>query len=260
MSTRKKPLSPLQQAYNKARQLLKRRVAYAEQRGYVFPESPIPEIPKRIRAGSVRRLERLTSSVLKRRTSKGQAEYRAKKRADKQREDKQRKKKKPVPKELKARDAFYTTRAKKKGRGKPPKQSDKVMDYINDVTQRWDGYKYEDYVRMMQQIGDFSPQRNWSQDYGEQKARIRGVLSNIIAGAIQSEGEETVMRRLEDSGEDIDDLVGYVLYGSDSAKVQSNLNKLTEIMYGRPLSMSEAISVSELQEGYTSFDDIDDEY
>ena len=85
-------------------------------------------------------------------------------------------------------------------------------------------------------------------------------MSNIIAGAIQSEGEETVMRRLEDSGEDIDDLVGYVLYGSDSAKVQSNLNKLTEIMYGRPLSMSEAISVSELQEGYTSFDDIDDEY
>ena len=59
---------------------------------------------------------------------------------------------------------------------------------------------------------------------------------------------------------EFDDLVGYVLYGSDSAKVQSNLNKLTEIMYGRPLSMSEAISVSELQEGYTSFDDIDDEY
>ena len=220
--------------------------------GYEFASKPIPEIPKRITEASIRRLERLTTGVLRRRTRKGQAEYR------KQRREEAKKVQKALPKEVKPRDAYYRSKPKKKGTGTPPKITDKVMEYLNDVTQRWDGFKYENYVRMTSTIADWTPQRGWSDDYMAHKEALRSTLSRLIDGAVKSEGLETVMRRLEEV-DGLDDLVGYVLYGSDDDKVQQNLSRLAAIMYGRPLTVGEAKAISAMQEGQTSYTE-EDEY
>ena len=61
---KKKKVSKTVTAYNKARQLLKRRIKRLESRGYMFPDNIIPDKPKRITQASVRRLERITLDTL----------------------------------------------------------------------------------------------------------------------------------------------------------------------------------------------------
>lgn len=61
---KKKKVSKTVTAYNKVRQLLKRRIKRLESRGYILPDNIIPDKPKRITQASVRRLEKITLDTL----------------------------------------------------------------------------------------------------------------------------------------------------------------------------------------------------
>lgn len=60
----KRKLSPIAQQYRKERKRIQNQMRRMEKRGYIFEKNPLPSIPKKITAGSVRRLEQLTTKKL----------------------------------------------------------------------------------------------------------------------------------------------------------------------------------------------------
>ena len=60
----KRKSSPIAQQYRKERKRIQNQMRRMEKRGYIFEKNPLPSIPKKITAGSVRRLEQLTTKKL----------------------------------------------------------------------------------------------------------------------------------------------------------------------------------------------------
>lgn len=64
MAKRQKRTSEAQKEYTKQRRRIQQFITRAEKRGYLFSADVLPPKPKRITKASIRRLEKLTSSVL----------------------------------------------------------------------------------------------------------------------------------------------------------------------------------------------------
>jgi len=64
MAKRKKKPTALQQEYAKQRKRIRQFITRAEKRGYEFPESALPQKPKRITKASVERLRKITPESL----------------------------------------------------------------------------------------------------------------------------------------------------------------------------------------------------
>ena len=76
MARAKKPISPLEQEYRKQRRRVQQFIRRAEKRGYLFPETALPERPKRITRRSVERLRNITPEKLyKKAVYGGEATY-----------------------------------------------------------------------------------------------------------------------------------------------------------------------------------------
>lgn len=60
----KRKSSPIAQQYRKERKRIQNQMRRMEKRGYIFEKNPLPSIPKKVTAGSVRRLEQLTTKKL----------------------------------------------------------------------------------------------------------------------------------------------------------------------------------------------------
>ena len=60
----KRESATVKEAYKRERNRIQRQVNRMKKRGYIFEKNPLPSIPKKITAGSVRRLEQLTTKKL----------------------------------------------------------------------------------------------------------------------------------------------------------------------------------------------------
>jgi hypothetical protein len=65
MATKRKKLTPLQQAYKHEFQRIMRAVKRAEKQGYIFDEDKLPKVPKKISRHSVTRLQKIKPADLK---------------------------------------------------------------------------------------------------------------------------------------------------------------------------------------------------
>lgn len=64
MAKPKRKQTPTQKAYHAQVRRIKQFIRRAGKRGFIFPEDLLPKVPKRITAGSVRRLKRITPEKL----------------------------------------------------------------------------------------------------------------------------------------------------------------------------------------------------
>ena len=105
-------------------------------------------------------------------------------------------------------------------------------------------------------INNWSESILWSEELKRIKRADRNTLKSVLDGAINSLGREQVIRNCVNHERDLIDIVNRVLYGSGSKYkeysaregVQIDINKFTEILYGRPLTVAESKEVSEMME------------
>lgn len=96
----------------------------------------------------------------------------------------------------------------------------------------------------------------WSEELKRIKRNDRNTLKSVLDGAINSLGREQVIRNCVNHERDMIDIVNRVLYGSGSKYkeysaregVQIDINKFTEILYGRPLTVAESKDISDMME------------
>ena len=96
----------------------------------------------------------------------------------------------------------------------------------------------------------------WSEELKRIKRNDRNTLKSVLDGAINSLGREQVIRNCVNHERDLIDIVNRVLYGSGSKYkeysaregVQIDINKFTEILYGRPLTVAESKDISDMME------------
>ena len=105
-------------------------------------------------------------------------------------------------------------------------------------------------------INNWSESILWSDELKRIKRADRNTLKSVLDGAINSLGREQVIRNCVNHERDLIDIVNRVLYGSGSKYkeysaregVQIDINKFTEILYGRPLTVAESKDISDMME------------
>lgn len=105
-------------------------------------------------------------------------------------------------------------------------------------------------------INNWSESILWSEELKRIKRADRNTLKSVLDGAINSLGREQVIRNCVNHERDLIDIVNRVLYGSGSKYkeysaregVQIDINKFTEILYGRPLTVAESKDISDMME------------
>lgn len=96
----------------------------------------------------------------------------------------------------------------------------------------------------------------WSEELKRIKRNDRNTLKSVLDGAINSLGREQVIKNCVNHEKELIDIVNRVLYGSGSKYkeysardgVQIDINKFTEILYGRPLTVAESKDISDMME------------
>ena len=124
-----------------------------------------------------------------------------------------------------------------------PREIDQVLSMIEDLVNHWD------------------ESITWSESLKNVKRADKDTLKNILDGAIQSLGREQVAMNCLEHQDDLMDIVNRVLYesgdkykqyGIDSGRtgVQRDLNKFSELLYGRSLTVDESREISEIMERF----------
>lgn len=140
---------------------------------------------------------------------------------------------------------------------KPDKKWKDEHDYSDTPANQTD----EVLKRLEEMIEEWQPNPAWSTDLIKDKKRERNTLKNIVDGAIKRDGRDKVAERAEDNASEIIALANEILYESGGTKfdyfnkrdtVRFDLNRIAELLNGRPLDMEESADLTDLSE--------DDEY
>lgn len=107
-------------------------------------------------------------------------------------------------------------------------------------------------------IREWEPGITWSAGMKVAKRSDRNILSSILEAAIAQWGEEEVVRRLQNSAEDINHLLDVVLYESGGGegfntgreRAQAALVRMASILKGERLTLEERIEYSEAEEAF----------
>lgn len=220
-----KKLTKNQQAYQNAVRNLQRRVKRAEAAGVRF-DAVIPEKPNRIYKRDIDRLNALRGEAL---YAKGTA-YVGESLTGK------------VGGELLYREQRQSNRTQAQ-----------LSRAINAATRDPRQNLTAEVLRQaLADINNFNPPRNWSQYMSALKRQDKNLLLSYLYQAIKSEGVQPVAARLEANKEKWDNAVFAVLLESKDNKVKENLNKIVEILKGRPLTNEDSIEINEYYENYIS--------
>ncbi len=238
--------------YNRQRRRLSQFFRRATARGYVWEKSFIPSIPKVITEASVRRLKNLTPERLYKKAYKivdhetGEL----------------------IPGE-KARKLERKESAKKAAE---TRKKNKLKKEINDALKKDTSGFYEKEIKQdypfaseviinnfMSQIEQWTPKAIWSDVFQAIKEGDKNTLKNIINGAINDQGIDSVAVRIEENANELNDLFSEILYGSGSAEyeihsgrkqVQLDLQRIASIVRGRSLTPKESLSIMNAMEDY----------
>lgn len=105
-------------------------------------------------------------------------------------------------------------------------------------------------------INNWTPSSLWSEELKRIKTTDRNTLKSVFDGAVSSLGREQVIRNCIGNEFELISIVQGVLYTSGSTYkdysaregVQIDIQKFTEILYGRPLTVAESKDITDMME------------
>lgn len=241
MRKKKRIKSEIEKKYYKERKLVLQRISRAKKRGFVVPEKILPAIPKKITAGSIRRLEKLSAKYIQEKS-----EYKGKKGAEARREYR----KDFVAKRKSSRKA---NKAEEK---ESAREEEPYYDYNDGYEEGYesgygDGYNagrqvevelpeeselvYQEIIRMLSDPSGNRLQSN--------------IALNFLNSEIEKRGFNDVMRTINESPDELKDDAHTIAYVSDGRQgqdqIQTALNEFIVLISGRALSQKEAEGISE---------------
>jgi hypothetical protein len=274
---RKKQASSLVSEYRHERKMALQRKRRLEKKGFVFPDGVIPDIPKNITAGSVRRLKKLTPKKLQEmgslKTEEGKSltgasarlKYQQKYKAQRKATRKKRKKQKgielrKIARETAKESGFPTTEKVIKTieteedlktylmdieeflANKERAEEDNVNDGFEELEEEPESLPWDD---------DFYP--NESDLIYEEIIRILNdgfnrdacqVALDSLNEKIQKVGFNQTMQIINATSDDLLEAANVIAYSSDQEEVESSLSAFITVINGEPLTAEQAQEIS----------------
>ena len=218
---------------------IKRFIRSAEARGYTFPDSVVPKLPKRVTVATIRRLDKIRPATLYKKavyTSPEGVQVSGTKRRTQERSEQARKAAET------RRRRFIEDRGAAPGvSGKPAQEAAFALNTIEEIL----------YVIDNREIKEswWKHTRNPLGQYKEEDAnRLRSVLEQAIA----EQGLEAVAARIAENAQAIGELSTQALQGrGDRSRehgreaVNTLVKKCAAILRGRKLTASESLELTE---------------
>ena len=276
--------------YHKERARIKRLVSFYEKRGFEFQNVKIlPDIPKKITEGSIRRLQKITKETIQGKgtyTNKETGKTITGKTYIKQQKQKKYKPKSTSKKKAKeTREKHYKSGKRKKGKGKVPEaategianlydeMSNKPYSSYTDSDSKWYSDNETAYLseqdenyltyfnQQVDEINSWSPKSVWSANLQQIKASHRSQLISIFRKAISRLGKLQVARNIANHMAELTEMVNKILYagsGKDAIRmfdeIHNDLKRLPNILEDRALSIEESQPYTDAMETEEIFD------
>ena len=266
MRKKKRIKSEIEKIYYKERKLVLQRVSRAKKRGFVVPEKILPAIPKKITAGSIRRLKKLSAKYIQEKS-----EFKGKKGAEARREYKK---------------EFVEKRKTSKKTNKIKKIIQKILELDSRFSEPdllklseadlWrlyeeekekketdleeEGYEsgYRDGYNAEKQVEVELPEES-ELIYQEIMRILRSganrnycfVGINYLNSEINSRGFQEVMKTINESPEELKSDSNIIAFASDQEQIQMALSEFITLVSGRVLDSKESMKVAEeIEESY----------
>lgn len=262
-------MTPNQLAYAKAQKNLQKRIKNAEKGGYVFFENVVPTTPKRITKKHIDELNEIKGRKLYTHAQYVAPEtgeliggiegmhLKRKKAASKARMAKQAKRKS---------DSFFEDDYYPDG---GEIAYDNVMDEYISKTYSDTAPDYEEQVnKLLSELEQDTPDylvnmrgKRYKKrlDAIEESTRCKNVLLRVTVNAIANTSKSALGWALHQNADEVNSLVQYIMYGSDSTKIQTATNRLAEIINGGALTMDELMTIGDTDSYNEDYESIDDE-
>lgn len=252
--SKKKKLTPNQDKYKELQKRLKRKLRDVKKRGFTpnsaFDENILNELPKRVTEASLKKLQEIRENIYDylRYYSPLREVYIS---------GTERKKQEQVES---ARKAAETRREN-------ARRTDKFWEDYEDQF----GYDYskgyleslpEESLQAIQQIeeilDEWSPNSNWNSELQALKQEDKDTIKNVFDGARQSLGDDVVARNIINNQTELLSILNNALYdsgnkykvfsGSGREGMRKAIERITAILYGRPLTVQESINITSISE------------
>lgn len=187
---------------------IKRFVKAAEKRGYTFSDTVIPSMPKKITAGTLRKVKKITPKTL-------------------------------------YQKAVYTTPTGKKISGTARKKQETLAAAKKSAyTQK--AKRVLRTVREM--LANWAPDPRWTQPLVNIKEEAKNSVESILEGAINRLGEKQVAYNLEKHAKEVIKLVDEIIYGQSGKKfregglqdIQKNKAAFMTCCYDSPVTVEQS--------------------
>ena len=209
-------MTDLQKEYNKQRRRIQTFISRKKKEGYIWLTNPLPDKPKKITPGSIRRLAKIRPEQLYK-----QANYIN-----------------PFTGELVAGIEGKSIRKEIRNQRSTPTATSVILDNY-----------YEKLYQIKEKIDTMQPTSSSKWRTAQQQTNIN-TLKGIFYSAYNSDKEE-LARSLNNANQNINDMLDEIAYDSDSdGKVKASINEFARLINGRELTMQEYRSLSDMQEQY----------
>lgn len=194
--------------YMKERRRIQSFIYRRKKEGYIIPEGLLPKIPKKITLGSVNRLRKLTSDVLYKKIE------------------------------------YIDLETGKKLAGKKPKQKEQKQKIEKKLPNS------DDIIinNVLSELRKYVPSSAQNRFLNELKKEAIADVENIIFGAINLYGKNTVARRLEKNAVRVHRLIIVIMVSSDSKEIGMSVTELMQIIYNGSLSLEERKAIDNAME------------
>lgn len=228
---KRNPRTKAEKEYNKELKRIKAFIRRASKRGYTFDDSIIPPKPKKVTKASVKKLKKITPKTMYQK-----AEFLNPQTGDTITGTEGRKfERRLAAHKAQLTKAIKSTIKKQKPTTELPKQGDIILHNVRATINAW------------------SPGSTWSEYWKNVKENDKNKLVSMLDKTVESEGFNTVARRLQTNADDIERIVNSILYGSDEEQTQFDLIHFATIILGRSLSVEESAELTDLQESQEDF-------
>ena len=268
----------LLEQYRRERRRVNQLIRRAEKRGFIIPKSAKPGKPlKRPTEKSIERLKAITpEAIYERAKYKSQGKtYRgeeARKIARKEAREQTAKKKAEQAKskaEQAAREEAekifnIESTALEKAAEKsaptpetepiepPPKEADIIIHNVEEALPEPDdenefevGYGEGAIMYVEEELESWERPLNSSDWYAERKEKDKDKMKRLFHEVLERDGADEVAKRILSNGDRFKWLLDRILYGSDGrGDLERDFVEITAILYGRPLTLDESLTVT----------------
>ena len=96
------------------------------------------------------------------------------------------------------------------------------------------------FMKVEEELESWERPLNSSDRYAERKEKDKNRMSRLFHEVLERDGGEEVAKRIRNSGERFNQLLGCILYGRDGRRdLEREFVEMAVILYGRPLSFAE---------------------